>query len=84
MTEGYRGAIGCHGVTEGFHLRPVAAGVVEVARATFNFPLFGHPQGMPLHCTNRDAVILYLHKETKIARNRYLCKRTEAVKDKDY
>ena len=29
-------------------------------------------------------VILYLQKETKIARNRYLRKRTEAVKDKDY
>ena len=29
-------------------------------------------------------VILYLQNETKIARNRYLRKRTEAVKDKDY
>ena len=32
----------------------------------------------------RAIVILYLQKETKIARNRYLRKRTEAVKDKDY
>ena len=34
--------------------------------------------------TKRCFVILYLQKETKIARNRYLRKRTEAVKDKDY
>ena len=31
-----------------------------------------------------SCVILYLQNETKIARNRYLRKRTEAVKDKDY
>ena len=40
------------------------------------------PVYLPLqpHC----GVILYLQNETKIARNRYLRKRTEAVKDKDY